>query len=107
MTDDRLTLREAASVTGLTREDVVELIANGHVEAERGGNRWRINPDSLPDPPMPQTHHRPIILRGSKDGWLPGSVSCGDRAPRQHLPPDPPPPLAPWRIIQPGCVKDT
>jgi len=102
MNDDRVCLAEAARLCGLGHAELVYLIVTGLAEGGREGREWRVNPDSLPDPPPPLTCHRPIILRESNDGWLRGSVNCGDRAPRREQPPEEPPLEAAWRIIRPA-----
>jgi len=99
--DDRLTLTEARRAANTTFAAVLSLIAAGTIEAEWDGRRWRVHPDSLPDP-EPQTRvPRPIILRQGQDGWLPGSTDPGDRAPARQRPPEGPIEEAPWRIIKP------
>ena len=99
--DDRLTLTEAATRLGMTKDDFRRLLEEAAgIEAVRTPSRWQVNPDPLPDGPMPTTRHRPIILRNSNDGWLPGSTNPGDRAPRRERPPDEVP-QAPWRIVRP------
>lgn len=100
--DDSVCLAEASRISGLPREVLVDLIDQGQIEASSGVRFWRINPDSLPDPLPPATHHRPIVLQNSRDGWLENSVDPGDRAPRRERPPEEPPPEAPWRIVRPA-----
>ncbi len=100
--DDRLTLTEAAERLGITEPDLRRLLKDvAGIEAVRTPSRWQVNPDSLPDGPMPTTRHRPIILRNSNDGWLESSTNPGDRAPARERPPEPIE-EAPWRIIKPA-----
>jgi hypothetical protein len=97
-----LTPTQAAERISIARPQIVARLRAGQILGRRDGRRWFIHVDDLPDPPPPNTGPRPIIVRGDRDGWLPGSVTCGDRAPRRDLPPDPPLEEAPWRIIRPA-----
>ena len=97
-----LTTAEVGERLGVSHYLIPARIRDGQLLGHRDGNRWLVHVDDLPDPPPPNTGPRPIIVRGDRDGWLPGSVTCGDRAPRRDLPPDPPLEEAPWRIIRPA-----
>ena len=100
--DDRVSMTEAAEMLGLSTAEFRHLVDSvAGIEAVRSASRWRINPDSLPDRPMPATRHRPIVLRNSRDGWLENSTNPGDRAPRRQRPPEEIP-QAPWRIVRPA-----
>jgi excisionase family DNA binding protein len=47
---EQISVQEAATQTGFTREHITELIRNGDLRAERSGRRqWAISPESLKD----------------------------------------------------------
>ena len=101
---DRLlvTATQAAERLSVARPQIVARLRSGQILGRRDGRRWFIHVDDLPTPAPRTEGPKPIVLHGSKDGWLAGSTSCGDRAPRRDLPPDPPIEEAPWRIIRPA-----
>lgn len=101
---DRLlvTATQAAERLSVARPQIVARLRSGQILGRRDGRRWFIHVDDLPTPAPRTEGPKPIVLHGSKNGWLAGSVDCGDRAPRREQPPEEPPLEAAWRIVRPA-----
>lgn len=101
--EDRLllTTSQAGELLGISSAVVAYRLSIGQIIGHRTRGKWRIHIDDLPTPEPRDRAPRPIVCC-SKDGWLPGSVPCGDRAPRRERPPEPPEEPAPWRIVRQG-----
>lgn len=97
-----LTATEAGQRLSMTTQQVVVRLREGRILGHREEGRWLVRIDDLPDPPPREDAPRPIVLHGSENGWLAGSVDCGDRAPRREQPPEEPPLEAAWRIVRPA-----